>query len=90
MSFDVNRLASKVAYRYVQKETKKTQVLKLTRLIREGTGISKGKAEDIADAIVRGRDLKALALQKDWPVNDQGDIEGPRGSLSFEDAKRLT
>ena len=89
MSSDVNHLASKVAYRFVQKETKKTQVQKLTRIIREGTGISKGKAEDIADAMVRGRDLKVLALQKDWPINEQGDIEGPRGSLSFDDAKRL-
>jgi len=86
---DVDQLVSRVAYRYVQKETKRSQVQKLARLIREGTGISKGKAADIADALVRGRDLKALAIQKKWPVNEQGDIEGPRGSLSFDDVKRL-
>lgn len=85
----MDQLATRVAFRYVEKESKKSQVQKLTRLIREGTGISKGKAEDIADALVRGRNPKALAIQKDWPVNEQGDIEGPRGSLSFDDAKRL-
>ena len=85
----VDTMATRVAFRYIDKETKQSQVTRLARLIREATGISKGKSEEIADAIYRKRDLEALALQKSWPVNEQGDIEGPRGSLSFDDARNL-
>jgi hypothetical protein len=69
-------MAYRVAFRYVQKETKKHRVERLAQIIRDKTGISKGKAGDIADAIVRNRDVESLALQKSWPVNEQGDIDG--------------
>ncbi len=82
--------ATKVALRFVKKETKKSQVQKLSLIIREATGISKSKATEIADATVRSsRNLSALAQQKNWPVNEQGDIEGPRGTLSFDEARRF-
>lgn len=83
----MDRLAYRVAFRYVQKETKKHKVEKLAQHIRDRTGISKGKAADIADAIVRKRDVESLALQKRWPANEHGDIEGPQGTLSFDDAR---
>lgn len=82
-------LVSRIAFRYEQKETKKGKAGRLSRIIREATGISRGKADDIADALVRGRDVNRLALQKQWPLNEQGDLEGPRGSLSFDEARRF-
>lgn len=83
-------LVAKVAFKYVQKENKKSQIQRLSRTIRDATGISRAKADDIASSMVRsGRDLKSLAFQKNWPVNEQGDIEGPRGSLSFDEARRF-
>jgi len=87
---DVDPVAEKVAFKYVQKETKKTQANRLSRIIREATGISRGKADDVANALIRSsRDLGTLAYQKNWPVNEKGDIEGPRGSLSFDEARRF-
>lgn len=76
-------IARRVAFRYEQKESKKHKVDRLAKAIREAIGISKGVAADIADAVVRGRDLDALAVQKGWPINDRGEVEGSRGSLSF-------
>lgn len=83
-------LALKVAFKYVQKESKKTKVSRLSKVIREATGISKSKSEEIADAVVRSsRDLQVLARQKGWPLNDDGAIEGPTGSLTFEEIRRF-
>lgn len=73
--------ARRVAYKF--KEKKQTKVDRLSKEIREATGVSRGVAEDIADAIVRGRNLDALALQKNWPMNDEGKLEGPKGSLDL-------
>lgn len=68
------------SFKYEPKESKKSKVEKLMLRIREATGISKGLAEDIADAIVRGREVLRLAIQKSWPIED-GQIVGPKGSL---------
>jgi len=69
----------------MQKKTKKHKVERLAQHIQGKTGISKGKASDIADAVVRNRNVEALSLQKSWPVNRLGDIQGPLGSLSFDE-----
>ena len=78
------RLASRYrqSFKYEPKESKKSKVEKLMHVIREATGISKGMAEDIADAIVRGREVLRLALQKSWPIED-GQIVGPKGSIAI-------
>jgi hypothetical protein len=70
-----------LAFKFEYKETKQHKVEKLRDAIRETTGISKGQAEDIADAILRKRDLEALGRQKSWPVNDEGLVEGPKGTF---------
>ena len=77
------RVAARFAFKYVPKEKKKAKVDRLTKVIREKTGIGRGTAEDIADAIVRNRDVERLARQKSWPVED-GTIEGPKGQLTFQ------
>lgn len=72
------------------KESKKTTVDRLSRKLREGLGLSRGKADEIAEAVVRsGRDLKVLALKKRWPLNEQGALEGSKGSMTFEEVKQL-
>lgn len=75
-------MAQRVAFKYQQKETKKHRVEKITETIRSRTGIGKSIAESIADAIVRGRDVIRLALQKSWPVED-GILKGPKGTLEL-------
>ncbi len=50
------------------------------RLIRERTGLSRGLAENIADAVVRNREVERLAIQKGWPI-EGGEIIGPEGSM---------
>ena len=72
-----------MAFKYQPKEKKTSKVERLTKLIREKTGLSRSIAEGIADAVVRGRDLSALALQKGWPVEDDA-LEGPQGSLTIQ------
>lgn len=74
-------VARRVAYKF--KEKKQTKVDRLSKEIREATGVSRGMAEDIADAIVRKRDLDALALQKGWPTDSNGYLEGPKGSIDL-------
>ena len=69
------------ALKYVPKEKKKNKVERVSKLIREKTGLSNKQCDAIADALVRGRDLEALALQKNLPV-EGGKIEGPKGSLT--------
>jgi hypothetical protein len=76
-------LARRVAFKYIPKEKKQHRVDRLMKVIRDATGISRGMAEDIADAVVRGRDLDALALQKNWPVED-GTLTGPNGSVDLK------
>lgn len=68
------------------KETKKSKAERLTKFIRDKTGLSGGVAKEIADAIVRGRNLEALALQKNLPV-DGGTVEGPKGNISVDKIK---
>lgn len=88
----VSEMAQRVAARFLEsfkyqpKEKKKSKVERLTKLIREKTGIGRGTASDIADAVIRGRDLDALARQKDWPVQD-GDIKGPKGTMAVTEVK---
>jgi len=75
-----------VAFRFKQKEKKRSKVERLMKLIREKTGVGRAAAEDIADAIVRNREIDRLALQKSWPV-ENGTIEGPDGSVSVEEIR---
>jgi hypothetical protein len=75
-----------VAFKYEPKETKKSKAERIMKLIRDKTGLSRGQSEEIADILVRGRDLEALAVQKNLPVTD-GTIEGPKGTLSIDEAK---
>jgi hypothetical protein len=75
-------LALRVAFRYIPKETKQHKVDRLMKILRDATGISRGLAEDIADAIIRRRDLTGLALQKKWPVED-GLLTGPSGQFDL-------
>lgn len=86
---NTDRLAERVAHRWVMafkykpKEKKKSKVERLTKDIRQETGISRAMAEDIADAVVRNRDVDRLARQKQWPVED-GVIEGPGGTMTLD------
>ena len=74
------------AFKYQPKEKKKSKIDLIGKLIREKTGIGRGQAEDIADAIIRNRDLDRLAVQKKWPVED-GVIEGPKGTMTLKAVK---
>jgi hypothetical protein len=76
------RVAARYALRYVPKEKKQTKVERLSKFIRDQTGLSKTQAEDIADALVRGRDIEALTNQKGWPI-ENGVIEGPHGETDL-------
>jgi hypothetical protein len=79
-------LEAREAFRYEPKESKKSKVNRLMRLILSHTGIGRRVAEDIADAIIRNRDLARLAIQKGWPL-DRDIIEGPRGVFPVEAAR---
>jgi hypothetical protein len=81
-------VARHLAFKYDQKESKQSKVDRLTKRIREATGLSKGMAEGIADAFVRGREVARLAIQKSWPII-QGVIEGPAGQLSLSELSRV-
>lgn len=86
-----DELAQKVAHRYIMafkygpKETKQHRVEKLTDVLRDATGVSRGIAESISDAMIRGRDWLALRFPKNWPIDDAGVLEGPKGSLDLTD-----
>jgi hypothetical protein len=69
------RVARRFAFKYAPKETKKNKVEKAKKFIADKAGVSKSMAEAIADALVRGRDVARLALQKGWPIED-GKING--------------
>jgi len=75
-------MVARVAKRFqdIRQETKKTRMNRIVKRLREETGISREKAEDIADAVLRNRDLDTLARQKSWPMYE-GTVEGPRGSI---------
>jgi len=86
---DTNEIAKRVARRYaatLYKEKPETKRNRIVELIR-GVGISGGVAKDIADKMVAKRgdlsEILRLALQKGWPINDDGVLEGPRGSLDL-------
>lgn len=82
-----NRVARRFhAFKYEQKEKKEAKVDRIMRLIREKTGLSRGVSGDIADAVVRGREVERLAMQKGWPL-EEGTIVGPDGEMSLEDVK---
>jgi hypothetical protein len=70
--------------KYEPKESKATNVEKLTKKIRELTGLGRGVSEQIADAVVRGREVERLAIQKNWPIEDRS-IVGPNGTLPLDD-----
>lgn len=73
-----------LAFKYKPKESKRSKVDRLSKMIREKTGISKKVAEDIADAVIRKRDLPRLALQKGWPMKEDV-VEGPKGSVTTKE-----
>lgn len=75
------------AFRYEPKESKQSKIRRLMRMISDYTGIGRRIAEDIADAIIRNRNLLALAVQKNWPMNEEGMIEGPHGILSVDEIR---
>jgi len=73
------RVAERFALKFVPKETKESKVERLSKFIREKTGLSGSMAKSIADTLVRsGRDIEGLAAQKGWPIED-GIITGPDG-----------
>jgi hypothetical protein len=71
-----------LAFKHQPKETKEHKVERVRDLIRQHTGLSKGQAEAIADAHVRGREVERLAIQKSWPI-EHGAIKGPSGTLEL-------
>ncbi len=71
------------SFKYVPKETKEHKVERARDVIRQHTGLSKSMAEAIADALVRGREVARLALQKNWPI-ENGAIHGPSGMLDLD------
>ena len=79
-------LTRRVALRFRDQRgpSKKTRVRDLASLIHETTGVSRGVSGQIADAVVRGREVERLAHQKKWPIS-QGVIEGPDGQLPLTD-----
>jgi hypothetical protein len=78
------RVALRWAFRYVPKETKEHRVENLRNLILEHTGLSKGLAEGIADAFIRGRDVNGLSIQKSWPIQNSI-VHGPNGTFDLRE-----
>ena len=78
----MDNIILRVAFKFQPKEKKQNKVDRLMKEIREATGISRSQAEDIADAIIRNREIERLAIQKGWPVED-GQIVGPNGSINL-------
>mgnify|MGYP001371804140 CR=1 FL=1 len=83
------KLALRVAARFLAEYKEKPQTKKkhITDKIREVTGVSVGIAKDIADKLVAKKgdieEILRLALQKGWPVNEDGILEGSKGSLDL-------
>jgi hypothetical protein len=80
---------SRLSFRYQPKESKESKIDRLTHLITKVTGIGRRIAEDIADAIIRNRNLLQLAVQKHWPMNEEGFVEGPHGALHINEIRAL-
>lgn len=86
---DMSNLTSRIvrrfmAFKHDHKEKKEAKVTRLMKVIREKTGLSRGLSEEIADAIVRGREVERLAMQKGWPIEDQV-IVGPEGEMPLSE-----
>ncbi len=81
-----SRIAKRFGFKYEPKESKQSKVDRLMRLIRDETGVSRGVATEIADAIVRGRDVSGLTIQKGWPIEDNA-VAGPQGTLDLSRLK---
>ena len=82
-----NRVANRyLAFKYEPKEKKQSKVDRLMKVIRDATGLSRGVSEDIADAVVRNREVERLAIQKSWPITD-GTIEGLSGSIKLDEVR---
>jgi len=77
---------ARVSFKYEPKETKQSKVKRLMAFITKSTGVGRNVSEDIADAIIRNRNLSALAVQKGWPMSDDT-IEGPLGNLSVDEVR---
>lgn len=71
-----------MAFKYEPKETKQHKVERFMKTIRDATGLSRGQAEAIADAYVRGREVDRLAIQKGWPL-ENGIVTGPSGTFDL-------
>lgn len=84
----VVRVAARYAFRHQPRETKEHKVDRLKKIIRDATGLSGGMSEQIADAIVRGREIDRLAIQKGWPIED-GVIEGDNGALEVSKIREM-
>lgn len=76
-----------MAFKYQPKETKQNRVDRLSKTIREATGLSRTMSEEIADAIVRGREVDRLAMQKGWPI-EHGTLTGPKGTVDLSKMTR--
>jgi hypothetical protein len=82
-------LAMRVAKRYAatfykeKPETKRNRIMEMIR----GVGVSGGVAKDIADKMVAKHgdigEILRLALQKGWPVDQDGTLKGPKGTLDL-------
>lgn len=83
-----SRIAKRFGFKFEPKESKQSKIDRLMRVIRDETGVSRGVATDIADALVRGRDVPGLALQKGWPIED-GAVAGPQGTLDLSKLKSM-
>lgn len=71
-----------LSFKYQPKEKKEHKVERITKALREATGLSKGVASDIADAVIRGREVERLALQKGWLL-EGGKLVGPEGTMTL-------
>jgi hypothetical protein len=70
------RVARRFAFKYGPKETQQNKIDKAKKLIADKAKISNGVAGAIADALIRGRDVVRLAIQKGWPIDEDGIING--------------
>jgi hypothetical protein len=67
------------------KETKSTKVDKLKKVI-QSAGISASVAEEIADAMIRSnRDITQLAVQKNWPIDEDMVLTGQHGQIDLSE-----
>lgn len=82
------KVAKRVAFKYDPKEKKQSKVDRLKKVLKERVGLSNGVSEDIADALVRNREVERLAIQKSWPLT-KGTLEGPKGTMTLEELKAM-